>query len=343
MPASGRQHTFSIFVLGMPGHRKTGDDETKYERRSQLYRQRHQNPTSAPTLPSITGQASYGPPPIFFLDKNFSPGRSRTVYKAVAVSTGLFYAAKEFHNFCPQSEIDISRRLSHLCDFELAKEGSNIPTESGIYLYAANSGDYGEQIDTWLSGLVAMGYLFGLPPAPPDDWYHVKKGRKRREEDAVMASVAGKMPKPKPSKRATATPKGRELVSQRKATPEARPSKPRQQKGARNKVLTLLASRGKLLRSTPVNKQIGSTIGTRWVHCTTRTHKGYHRFALPQPNFFARRCFVKARSGSIRPDHCATTSQQAGRSVHELLSSTKRARASQPRRDPRSSDKQEGY
>lgn len=137
--------------------------------------------------------------------------------------------------------------------------------------------------------------------------------------------------------------RGENWSLKRKATPEARPSKPRQQKGARNKVLTLLASRGKLLRSTPVNKQIVSTIGTRWVHCTTRTHQGYHRFALPQPNFFARRCFVKARSGSIRPDHSSPTSQQAGRSVHELLSSTKRARASQRRRDPRSSDKQEGY
>lgn len=116
MPASGRQHTFSIFVLGWPGHRKTGDDETEYERRSPLYRQQHQNPTSAPTLPSITWASLLRTTTDLFTGQKTQPGQIRTVYKAVAVSTGLFYAAKEFHNFCPQSEIDISRRLSHVSD-----------------------------------------------------------------------------------------------------------------------------------------------------------------------------------------------------------------------------------
>ncbi|KAL9015207.1 MAG: hypothetical protein Q9173_000177 [Seirophora scorigena] len=101
------------FKVRWPDHPKGNDEEAEYERRLELYRQQHQNPTPAPTLPSLTGQASNGQPPIFLLNEELGRGSSGTVYKAVDVSTGLLYAAKEFQTLCVQSEVDIMRRLSH--------------------------------------------------------------------------------------------------------------------------------------------------------------------------------------------------------------------------------------
>ncbi|KAL8972517.1 MAG: hypothetical protein Q9197_002742 [Variospora fuerteventurae] len=101
------------FKVRWPDHPNGDVEKAEYERRLEFYRQQHQNPTPAPTLPSLTGQASYGQPPIFLLDEELGRGGSGTVYKAINVSTGLLYAAKEFQTLCLQSEVDILRRLSH--------------------------------------------------------------------------------------------------------------------------------------------------------------------------------------------------------------------------------------
>ncbi|KAL8648370.1 MAG: hypothetical protein Q9210_005025 [Variospora velana] len=101
------------FKVRWPDHPNGDVEKAEYERRLELYRQQHQNPTPAPTLPSLPSQASVGQPPIFLLGEELGRGSSGTVYKAVDVSTGLLYAAKEFQTLCLQSEVDIMRRLSH--------------------------------------------------------------------------------------------------------------------------------------------------------------------------------------------------------------------------------------
>ncbi|KAL8770162.1 MAG: hypothetical protein Q9209_004004 [Squamulea sp. 1 TL-2023] len=68
-----------------------------------------QQPTTVPTKTQHTPRQQ----PIYLRDAKIGYGGFGTVYKAVDVSTGTLYAAKEFHDGKWQKEVDILKVLSH--------------------------------------------------------------------------------------------------------------------------------------------------------------------------------------------------------------------------------------
>ncbi|KAI9764520.1 MAG: hypothetical protein M1835_007554 [Candelina submexicana] len=188
------------FKVQWPERSKSSPTEYKAHREAYIDERRNALPPlsqlgveSQQTTALLTAQHSPRQQPIYLTEEELGCGAFGTVYKAINVSTGNKYAAKEFHSGNWKKEVEILKSVSHehivtfvdfseeqkpllvmeylplgnlLVDFGLAKNDSTLKTFCGTNQYAAPEiwdHYYTVMVDIWSLGVVVLEYGYGLP------------------------------------------------------------------------------------------------------------------------------------------------------------------------------------